>query len=165
MSAEAVDQKNAIAWAYNIGKIYGSSVVILGSYDQHKLETLKSLDPQLAVHYVQIGESSAQLVHSFNTANDILNSDFYCEVILKNKPMVLTDRKTWGENLGEYTQAFAHLTGRSLEGLRFHLSELGVDIKALPRQEGLYSIKDVIQAGKKQGQATPALNILGELIR
>lgn len=155
----------SVRWVYNLGPIVGKKVVVLGKFDPIKVETLTSMDPDLQIHCVEICADRQDGVLCLNNANQIFETDFFERVILKDKPMILTDRTSWGSSKDEYTHLFAHLTGRSAESLRYHLEEVGIDMKVVPKEGALLSIIDVVKGSKIKGAHLASLDIMGELVK
>jgi len=99
---------------------------------------------------------------------DLFKSDFYRD-LLQSKPYVLSFRECWGEQVEFFAEIFAHLTGRSSDSVRYHLEDLGINMKGVYFDSSkLTSIKDIlgtvdtVQASEKHKQL---FMTLGELIK
>lgn len=171
----------ALKWVYSLGALPGTEVVIIGLGSGFHVAALAEVDPHVKIKVVDSRasltsifkaqfkdlEDRVEVVH-VSDCEDLLKSDFYKEMV-ESKPYVLSFRECWGEQVELFTEIFAHLTGRSSDSVRYHLEDLGINMKGLYFDSSkLASIKDVlgnmesIPASEKQKQI---FMTLGELVK
>lgn len=159
-------------WVTSLGKLVGDQLVVLGAQSQSHIQLLSERYPEMTIHIVDV-KSGAQIdinpdhvfTHIFATSQELMASDFYRHVV-QTKPLVLTSQASWGGTADELMDFFANLTGRSVESLKFHLLDLGIDVKAVSIAGTLATIKDVIQVVRNHPSAQkPSILVMKELIK
>ncbi len=170
-----------LKWAYSLGHLPTSHVVVVGLGSGFHIAALADLDPSLTI---TVFESRVSLLSVFRSqfpeleervnvvivqnAQDIFKMDFYQE-ILNQRSYIVSFRECWGQQVDFFSDTFAHLTGRSSESVKYHLQEFGINIKSLYFQQNkLLSIKDVVPA--MESAAIPEnkkqiFRVLGELVK
>lgn len=180
--ASAQDPLNeGLKWAYSLGSIPTSHVVVVGLGSGFHIAALAELDPKLQITVVDSRDSLLPIFRAQfpELAGRVqveivreLPALFKCDVfkeVLKNRSYVLSFSECWGQHSSFFSQIFSHLTGRSLEALEYHFAELGMNIKALPvKQDQFLSIKDILPA--IEGSTAPekkkqVFRALGQLVK
>lgn len=149
----------ALKWVYSLGSIPSDHVVVVGLGAGYHIEALADIYPQLNITVVDSRPSLASVFKSqfpdvanrvtlefLDTADDLFKRDLF-EDVQKNRSYVLSFRECWGQQGALFSELFAHLTGRSLESVRYHFQEFGFNIKALfldPKK--MISMKDLMPA-------------------
>ncbi len=170
-----------LKWVYSLGAIPTSHVVVVGLGSGFHVAALADIDPELQITVVDSRESLIPVFRSqfpeladrvnivvVQEDQDIFKADFYQEV-LNQRSYVLSFRECWGQQSSFFAQVFAHLTGRTLESVKYHFEEFGINIKALYLQPNkLLSIKDlipVVEASVMSEEKKQIFRILGELVK
>ena len=174
-------QAEALKWSYSLGSIPTSHVVIVGLGAGFHVAALADLDPHLKITVVdhrpgllpvfnsQFSELSERVeVVIFQNAEDLFKTDLFQEV-LNQRCFVLSFQECWGESSTIFANAFAHLTGRSVESVKSHFEDFGINIKAFCMQnKNMLSIKDVLPAVESSNATEKeknAFRTLGELVK
>lgn len=174
-------QAEALRWSYSLGSLPARHVIIVGLGAGFHVAALADLDPDLKITVVdnrpgllpvfrsQFSELSERVeVVIFQNAEDLFKTELYQEV-LNQRCFVLSFQECWGENSTIFANAFAHLTGRSIESVKSHFEEFGINIKAVYRQnKSMLSIKDVLPAVEASQATETQKNVfrtLGELVK
>lgn len=171
----------ALKWAYSLGVLPAEHVVVIGLGAGFHVAALADVDPEVRITVVESRESLIPVFRSqfpdledrveirvVQTAQDIFRSELFQEV-LNHRTFVLTFQECWGAQSEIFTEAFAHLTGRSVESVRYHFEQFGINMKALYlNSQQLLSINDVIPV--VEAAAIPETNkqifrVLGELVK
>lgn len=170
-----------LKWAYSLGPIPTSHVVIIGLGSGFHVAALADLDPNLRITVVESRESLIPVFRSqfpetagridivvAQEERDIFKAEFFQDVKAQ-RSYVLSFRECWGNQAVFFSDVFAHLTGRSLESVRYHFDEFGINMKALYFQPNkLLSIKDVIpvvEASAMPENRKQIFRVLGELVK
>jgi len=171
----------ALRWVYSLGPIPTKEVVIIGLGSGFHVAALSEIDPDLKITVVDSRSSLTSIfraqfkdladrveIVTVTDCEDLFKSDFYRD-LLQSKPYVLSFRECWGEQVEFFAEIFAHLTGRSSDSVRYHLEDLGINMKGVYFDSSkLTSIKDIlgtvdtVQASEKHKQL---FMTLGELIK
>lgn len=174
-------RSEGLKWAYSLGAIPTSHVVIIGLGSGFHVAALADLDPNLQITVVESRESLIPVFRSqfpetaeriniviMQDERDLFNSDFFQEVI-SQRSYILSFRECWGNQAVFFSQVFAHLSGRSVESVRYHFEEFGINMKALYFQPNkLLSINDVIpvvEASSMPENKKQIFRVLGELVK
>ena len=171
----------ALKWAYSLGQIPSNHVVIIGLGSGFHVEALADLDPSVQITVVDSRDSlipvfrsqfpdladRVQIVIAENVP-DLMKADVYADVVA-NRAFVISFRECWGSQVDLYSQFFGHLTGRSVEAMKYHFEEFGLNMKALYFQSNnLLSIKDilpVVESSEIAEEKKQIFRALGELVK
>lgn len=170
-----------LKWVYSLGAIPTSHVVVVGLGSGFHVAALADVDSNLRITVVESRESLIPVFRSqfpeleerveiviVQELQDIFKRDFYQE-ILNQRSYILSFRECWGQQVDFFAEVFAHLTGRSLDSVKYHLQEFNINIKALYFQQGkLLSIKDVlpvVEASVVPEKQKQIFRVLGELVK
>ncbi len=170
-----------LKWAYSLGVLPAEHVVVVGLGAGFHVAALADVDPDVRITVIESRESLIPVFRSqfpdledrveirvVQTAQDLFKSELFQEV-LNHRSFVLSFHECWGAQAQFFTECFAHLTGRSVESVRYHFEEFGINMKALYLQPNqLLSINDVIPV--IEASAMPETNkqifrVLGELVK
>lgn len=174
-------REEALKWVYSLGAIPSSHAVIVGLGSGFHVAALADVDPDIRITVVESREALIPIFRAqfpelhervdiviVHNAQDIFNSEIFQE-ILSQRSYVLSFRECWGQQSILFSEVFAHLTGRSLDSVRYHFEEFGVNIKALYLQPNkLISIKDLMPAVEASGmpeEKKQIFRVLGELVK
>lgn len=174
-------REEGLKWVYSLGAIPTSHVVIVGLGSGFHVAALSELDPELKITVVESRESLTPVFRAqfpelrdrvevvvVKEASDVLKSDLLQEII-QNRSYVLSFRESWGNQIELLSQTFSHLTGRSVESLKYHFADFGVNIKALYlKPKHLLSIKDImpiVEAAPLHSKQKQIFRILDELVK
>jgi hypothetical protein len=174
-------QAQGLKWAYSLGAMPTRHVVIVGLGSGFHVAALADVDPTLKITVVENREALLRVFWSqfpelenrveiitLQNAQDIFKTELF-EEVPKNVPFILSFMECWGQQSEFFTEVFAHLSGRSLESIKYHFQEFGINIKAaFLKNKDLLSLKDVYPAiessnvaeGKKQ-----IFRVLNELVK
>ncbi|WII70744.1 hypothetical protein QJS83_09755 [Bdellovibrio sp. 22V] len=170
-----------LKWVYSLGSIPTQHVVIVGLGSGFHVAALADIDPSIRITVVESRESLIPVFRSqfpelserveiaiVQDAQDIFKADFFQE-ILNQRSYVLSFRECWGQQVSFFSEVYGHLTGRSVDSVKYHFEEFGINIKALYFQQNkLLSIKDVIpvvEASVMPEDKKQVFRILGELVK
>jgi len=173
----------ALKWVYSLGAFPTKHVVVVGLGSGFHVSALADLDPNLKITVVDSREPLVSVfksqfpelkdrVHVLIASNkdDLMSSQLFHEVIL-DRAFVLSFRECWGMQAALFSEFFAHLTGRSVDSVKIHLEDFGINMKALYLDSDsakLLSIKDVlpvIEASVLAEQKKQLFRALGELVK
>lgn len=171
----------ALKWVYSLGQFPSNHVVVVGLGSGFHISALADLDPSVQITVVDSREAlmpvfRAQFPELEGRVNiliaenvqDLMKSDLYADVV-RDRAYVISFRECWGNQVDLYSQFFAHLTGRTVESVRFHFQEFGINMKALYFQNNnLLSINDVlpvVEASVMPEQQKQMFRALGELVK
>lgn len=174
-------QAEALKWSYSLGSLPTKHVIIVGLGAGFHVAALADLDPQLRITVIDNRPGLLPVFHSqfselkervevviFQNAEDLFKTELYQEV-LNQKCFVLSFQECWGESSALFAQAFAHLTGRSVESVKNHFEEFGINIKAIFMQNrNMLSLKDVlpaVESSQSSENEKNAFRTLGELVK
>ena len=180
--AQAHDPKaQGLKWVYSLGNIPASHVIVMGLGSGFHIAALAELDVKLKITVIETRESLVRVFRSqfpdlsarvdvlvIEKPTDIFKTDFFQE-ILSERPFVLSFQECWGRQGDLFAELFAHATGRSLESVKYHFQEFGIDIKssfAVP--VGLVSLKEMmnsIEASSLRENKKQIFRVLGELVK
>jgi hypothetical protein len=170
-----------LRWAYGLGALPSKHVVIVGLGSGFHVAALAEIDPQLKIYVIDSRETLVPIFRSqfadiadrveviiASSEKDLRNSDAF-EEIVHNRAYVLSFQECWGERKENFSTLFAHLTGRSVESLRFHFEELGMNVKALHFDHNrLLSIKDIsgfVESSNLNDSKKQIFRTLNELVK
>lgn len=170
-----------LKWAYSLGVIPTSHVVVIGLGSGFHIAALTDLDPHLQITVIETREALIPVFRSqfpevaeriniviVQDERDIVHSDFFQDVIAQ-RSCILSFKECWGNQSKFFSKIFAHLTGRSSESVQYHFQEFGINMKALYfKPNNLLSIKDVIpvvEASTLSENNKQMFRILGELVK
>ena len=173
----------ALKWVYSLGAFPTKHVVVVGLGSGFHISALADLDPSLKITVVDSRESLVSVfksqfpelkdrVHVLIASNnaDLMSSQLFHEVI-EDRAYVLSFRECWGMQAPLFSGFFAHLSGRSVDSVKTHLEDFGINMKALyldSDKAKLLSIKDVlpvIEASTVAEQKKQLFRVLGELVK
>lgn len=174
-------REEGLKWVYSLGPIPTTHVVIVGLGSGFHVSALSELDPELKITVVESRESLIPVFRAqfpelkerveivvIKDATDILRSDLLQEVI-QERSYILSFRECWGGQIALFSHVFSHLTGRSVDSLKYHFDDFGVNIKALYlKPKNLLSIKDlmpIVEAAPLQPEQKQIFRILDELVK
>ncbi len=178
-------QEEALKWVYSLGAFPANHVVIIGLGSGYHISALVDLEPGIKVTVVDSRESLVPVFRAqfpelkdkvnilmASNVKDLMSSQLYHEII-EDRAFVISFRESWGQQIPLFSEFFAHLTGRTVESVKYHLAEIGINIKALfvPPQIGsrqLWSIKDVlpvVEASVISEDKKQMFRVLGELVK
>lgn len=174
-------QGEALKWVYSLGTLPCKHAVIIGLGSGFHVAALADFDKDLKITVVDSRESLVRVfcaqfpelaerveIVLVAESHDIFKTDLYSDV-LKGKSYVLSFRECWGPRVKFFTELFAHLTGRSVESVRYHFEELGINIKALHFDaHKLISLKELmpaIEGSELQERRKQVFRVLNELVR
>ncbi|MNL26986.1 hypothetical protein D3C87_1485500 [compost metagenome] len=171
----------ALRWVYSLGVLPSKHIVVVGLGSGFHVAAMADVDPEVRITVIESRESLIQVFKSqfadvadrvdivvAQSAHELQNTDAF-EEVLNNRSYVVSFRECWGGQETLFTEFFAHLTGRSLESVRYHLAEIGINMKALyldPRV--LHSMTDVlpiVEASQVDESKKQIFRALGELVK
>lgn len=170
-----------LKWVYSLGVIPTAHVVVVGLGSGFHIAALADIDPHLKITVVESRESLLSVFRSqfpeledrvevviVQEGQDIFKTELFQEVIAQ-RSYVLSFRECWGQQVNFFSELFAHLTGRTLDSVKYHFEEFGINIKALYiQQNNLLSIKDVlpvVEASVMPENKKQIFRVLGELVK
>lgn len=175
----------ALNWIYSLGACSIKHIVVVGLGAGFHVSALYDFDPTVKITVV---ESRRDLIPIFysqfpelngkieilvaSTEEDLLQSDLYKQLV-SDRAFVLSYENCWGHQANLFNQFFASLTGRSLEAVKFHLEELGLDMKSYSldltlKNNQLLSIKEllpVFETSRLRETQKNLFRVLGELVK
>ncbi len=171
----------ALKWAYSLGVLPASHIIVVGLGAGFHVAALADIDPGVRITVIESRESLIPVFRSqfpelaervevciVQDAQELFRSDLFQEV-LEHQSFVISFRECWGQQAAFFSEAFAHLTGRSVESVRYHFEDFGINMKALyMRPDQLLSIKDVIpvvEASTMSERNKQIFRVLGELVK
>lgn len=170
-----------LKWAYSLGVIPSEQVVVVGLGSGFHIAALADVDAQLKITVVESRESLIPVFRSqfpelaervdivvVQNVSDIFKTDLYQEII-HDRPYVLSFKECWGAQASFFAELFAHMAGRSVESVKYHFEEFGINMKALYfNSKQLLSIKDVlpvVEASVMPENKKQIFRVLGELVK
>ncbi|MEN0060387.1 MAG: hypothetical protein AAGB31_16220 [Bdellovibrio sp.] len=174
-------RSEGLKWAYSLGVLPSSHIVIVGLGSGFHVAALADIDPHLKISVVESRESLIPVFRSHfpelrdrveiivtKSPEDIFTTDLFQEVI-ESRSYILSFRECWGQQSPHFTEVFSHLAGRTSESVRYHFEEFGINMKALYlRKECLLSIKDigpVVEASTMPERNKQIFRVLNELVK
>lgn len=174
-------RSEALKWVYSLGAFPSQHIVVIGLGAGFHISALADLDPSVQITVVDCRESLIPVFKSqfpdladriniliADNVQELMKSDLYKDVV-HDRAYVLSFRECWGKQVQKFSQFFAHLTGRSADGVRYHFEEFGMNMKALYlEQNSLLSIKDVlpvVEASVMSEDKKQLFRVLGELVK
>lgn len=171
----------ALKWAYSLGAIPTSHVIVVGLGSGFHIAALAELDPGLRITVIESRESlvpvfTSQFSEIMDRVEVVIIQDeralFSADVFQEQKSRrsyVLSFNECWGNQTAFFTKVFAHFTGRSEESIRYHFEEFGINMKALYFQSNqLLSINDivpVVEASVMPENKKQIFRVLNELVK
>ncbi|MFP5519700.1 MAG: hypothetical protein ACLGGX_07335 [Bdellovibrionia bacterium] len=163
--------KVAQKWVDSLGELPAANIILLGANQTEQIFALSKAFPQKMITVFDIvdfpfkvSESNVSYVVC-KSKEQLFVSEFF-DFILEKKPLVITNRGAWNGREQEMLEFFGHLTGRSAESLKYHLLDLGCDIKSQIKVGSLASIKDVFNSVDTNSlNQNHSLLIMKELVR
>lgn len=170
-----------LKWVYSLGAMPTSHVVVVGLGSGFHVAALSDVDPTLKITVIENREALLRVfwsqfpelegrveVITLQNPQDIFKTELFTEV-LKEAPYVLSFVECWGQQVEFFTEVFAHLSGRSLESIKYHFQEFGINIKAaFLKNKDLLSLKDIYPAIESSAMVENKKNIfrvLNELVK
>lgn len=170
-----------LKWVYSLGLIRSTHVVVIGLGSGFHAAALADLDPNLNITVVESREALIPVFRSqfpetaerinivvVQDERDIFNAEFFQE-IKAHRSYILSFRECWGKQGAFFSEVFAHLSGRSLESVKYHFEEFEINMKALYlKANTLLSIDDVtpvIEASTMPEYKKQIFRVLGELVK
>ncbi len=170
-----------LKWAYSLGAIPTKQVVVVGLGTGFHLAALADVDPDVQITVIESRESLVPVFRSqfpeladrvrviiAQNVNDLVKTDVFEEVI-HERAYVLSFRECWGQQENLFSDMFGHLTGRSVESLKYHFAEFGINVKALflPRNQllSIHDVSPVIEASSMPETNKQIFRVLGELVK
>ncbi|MNJ92680.1 hypothetical protein D3C87_103540 [compost metagenome] len=174
-------RNEALKWVYSLGPLPSQHVMIMGLGSGFHVAALAELDPSLKITVVETRESLITVFRSkfsdiadrvqitiVENAQDIFKTETYREAIA-DKAYILSFRECWGQQTAIFSEIFAHLSGRSVESVKYHFEDLGMNLKALFfNKNDLLSLNDlmpVIEASTAAEKNKQLFRVLGELVK
>jgi hypothetical protein len=171
----------ALKWVYSLGAMPTKHVVVVGLGSGFHIAALADFDSSLKITVIENRESLLRVfwsqfpeledrveVLTLQNSGDIFKTDLFKEV-LSEAPYVLSFVECWGQQSVFFTEVFAHLSGRSLESIRYHFQEFGINIKAaFLKNKDLLSLKDVhpvIESSSLAENKKQIFRVLNELVK
>ncbi|QLY25974.1 hypothetical protein [Bdellovibrio sp. KM01] len=174
-------REEALKWAYSLGPIPSSHVVVIGLGSGFHIEALADLDQDVQITVV---DSRASLIPVFRSqfpelaervqiviadnVQELMKNDIYADVVA-TRAYVVSFRESWGEQMDLFSEFFGHLTGRTVEAVKYHLQDLQMNMKSLYFQNTtLLSIKDilpVVEGSQVAEEKKQIFRMLGELVK
>ncbi len=181
LAATQDPRSEALKWVYSLGHLPTQSIVIIGLGSGFHVAALAELDPTLEITVI---ETRASLIPIFRSKfadisdrvqitivdqpSEIFKTDAYADVLAR-KSFVLSFRECWGARTETFTELFAHMVGRSVDSVQYHLQEMGMNMKSLFfNRSALLSIKDIlpaVEASSVNEEYKQRFRVLGELVR
>ncbi|WP_413586344.1 hypothetical protein [Bdellovibrio sp. HCB274] len=175
-------REEALKWTYSLGPIPSSHVVIIGLGSGFQVEALADLDPSVQITVVDSRDALVPVFRSqfpdlaervqiviADSVQDLMKNDVYADVVA-NRAYVVSFRESWGQQMDLFAEFFGHLTGRTVEAVKYHLEDLQMNMKSLYFQNNnsLLSIKDilpVVEASQVAEEKKQIFRMLGELVK
>ncbi len=174
-------REEALKWAYSLGPIPSSHVVVIGLGSGFHIEALADLDQDVQITVVDSRDSLIPVFRSqfpelaervqiviADNVQDLMKNDIYADVVA-TRAYVVSFRESWGEQMDLFSQFFGHLTGRTVEAVKYHLEDLQMNMKSLYFQNtNLLSIKDilpVVEGSQVAEEKKQIFRMLGELVK
>ncbi|WP_413577008.1 hypothetical protein ACLVWU_02580 [Bdellovibrio sp. HCB290] len=175
-------REEALKWTYSLGPIPSAHVVIIGLGSGFQVEALADMDPNVQITVVDSRDSLVPVFRSqfpelaervqiviADSVQDLMKNDVYADVVA-NRAYVVSFRESWGQQLNLFAEFFGHLTGRTVEAVKYHLEDLQMNMKSLYFQNNnsLLSIKDilpVVEASQVAEEKKQIFRMLGELVK
>lgn len=171
-------QGEGLRWVYSLGAIPTNEVVVVGLGSGFHIAALLDVQENLTVKVVESRDSLVRIfenqfpdimdrveIITVQKAQDLFRTDFFNEV-LEQRPYVLSFRECWGSQGDFFSEVFAHLTGRSIESVRYHFEEFGINIKST--FNNLLSLKEVLPSLNAEQMSSidrQVFGVLGELVK
>lgn len=170
-----------LKWAYSLGHIPINNVVVIGLGSGFHIAALADIDPGVQITVIESRESLIPVFRSqfpeleervqivvIQEGDDIFKTEIFQEV-LNQRSYVLSFRECWGRQASFFAELFAHFTGRSVESVRYHFEEFGINIKALYMQHNqLVSMKNIlpsVESSMMPENKKQLFRVLGELVK
>lgn len=174
-------QGEGLKWAYSLGAMPTRHVVIVGLGSGFHVAALADVDSTLKITVIENREALLRVfwsqfpelenrveVITLQNAQDIFKTAFFTEVV-QEAPYVLSFVECWGQQAEFFTEVFAHLSGRSLESIKYHFEEFGINIKAaFLKNKDLMSLKDIfpaIESSEVPERKKEIFRVLNELVK
>jgi hypothetical protein len=174
-------REEALKWTYSLGPIPSSHVVIVGLGSGFHVEALADMDQDIKITVVESRDSLLPVFRSqfpeladrveiviADNVQDLMKNDIYASVVA-DRAYVVSFRECWGEQTQLFAEFFGHLTGRSVEAVKYHLDDLQMNMKSLYFQNtNLLSIKDilpVVESSQVAEEKKQIFRMLGELVK
>lgn len=174
-------QAQGLKWAYSLGAMPTRHVVVVGLGAGFHIAALADVDPSLKITVIESRDALLRVFWSqfpelenrveiltLQSPQDIFRTELFTEV-LKEAPYVLSFVECWGQQAEFFNEVFAHVTGRSLESIRYHFQEFGINIKAaFLKSKDLLSLKDtfpVIENSTIPENKKQIFRVLNELVK
>ncbi|WP_413580374.1 hypothetical protein [Bdellovibrio sp. HCB288] len=182
LAAVNTPREEALKWTYSLGPIPSSHVVIVGLGSGFHVEALADMDTNVQITIVDSRDSLVPVFRSqfpelaerveiviADSVQDLMKNDIYADVVA-NRAYVVSFRESWGEQMNLFAEFFGHLTGRTVEAVKYHLQDLEMNMKSLYFQNNnsLLSIKDilpVVEASQVAEEKKQIFRMLGELVK
>ncbi|QDK47347.1 hypothetical protein DOM22_02700 [Bdellovibrio sp. ZAP7] len=174
-------REEALKWTYSLGPIPSSHVVVIGLGSGFHIEALADLDHDVQITVVDSRDSLIPVFRSqfpelaervqiviADNVQDLMKNDIYADVVA-TRAYVVSFRESWGEQMDLFSEFFGHLTGRTVEAVKYHLQDLQMNMKSLYFQNTtLLSIKDilpVVEGSQVAEEKKQIFRMLGELVK
>ncbi|WP_413559863.1 hypothetical protein [Bdellovibrio sp. HCB209] len=174
-------RQEALKWTYSLGPVPSSHVVIVGLGSGFHVEALADMDQDIQITVVDSRDALVPVFRSqfpeladrvnvviADNVQDLMKNDIYASVVA-DRAYVVSFREAWGQQTQLFSQFFGHLTGRSVEAVRYHLEDLQMNMKSLYFQNTtLLSIKDilpVVESSQVAEEKKQIFRMLGELVK
>ena len=170
-----------LKWAYSLGGLPAEHVIVVGLGAGFHIAALADVDPDVRITVIESRESLIPVFRSqfpeledrveirvVQDAQELFKSELFQE-ILNHRSFVLSFQECWGQQADFFTELFSHLTGRSLDSLKYHFQEFGINMKALynlPRHNlSINEIASVVEASAMAENKKQIFRVLGELVK
>ncbi len=155
-------QGEALRWVYSLGNIPTDHVVVIGLGAGFHVAALADIHPNIKITVVDNREALVSVFRSqfkdiedrvevviASESRDLLRSDTYAD-ITNRRCFVLSFCESWGEQDDLMSSFFAHATGRTVEAVKYHLSNLGMNMKSFYfESQNLVNMLEIIPAIEK----------------
>lgn len=174
-------REEGLKWAYSLGALPAEHVVIMGLGAGFHVAALADVDPGLRITVIESRESLIPVFRAqfpelaerieiciVQSGDELFKKDVFQDV-LSGRVFVLSFQECWGQQAELFAELFAHLTGRSVDSIRYHFEDFGINMKALYfPQNHLLSLRDVmpvVEASTMNENKKQLFRVLDELVK
>lgn len=142
LAAMGDPRHQALKWVYSLGKFPCDHVVVVGLGSGFHISALADLDPTVKITVVDSREALTPVFKSqfpelkdrvniviASSSEELQKSATYSEVIT-DRAFVVSFKDCWGAQAELFSEFFSLLAGRTVESVKFHLEQLGMDMKS-----------------------------------
>lgn len=174
-------QGQALKWVYSLGTLPTDHIIVVGLGSGFHISALADFDASLKISVVDNREGLFRVFQSqfpelrdrvnlisLQNADEVFRSEIF-EELPKTVPYVVSFVECWGEQEEFFNEVFAHLSGRSLDSIKYHFHEFGINIKAaFLKNQNFLSLKDVhavIEGSRMAENKKQIFRVLNELVK